>query len=121
MAEIGGGRPDAASIGVGAGGGTLLVILAQNISENSPWKSWLVILAPGASVVATTGLSWVRAEWSAYRRRRTISSAFAKTKKHIEDGLKNRNTSEEHKAKLRERLEKIEIVMIEAASKDLDP
>ena len=35
----------------GAGGGTVLVALARNISGTAPIKSWLIILAPVATAL----------------------------------------------------------------------
>ena len=38
----------------GAGTGTLLVVLAQNLPPENAWKSWLVIIAPAVSALMTS-------------------------------------------------------------------
>src|SRR5580700_7883635 len=60
----------------GAGGGTLLVLLAQNMSAQNPWKSWLMIIAPSSSVFLAEVWQWLRGplitSWARMRRRKQI-------------------------------------------------
>ena len=92
----------------GAGGGTLLVLLAQNMGDTNEFKSWLLILAPSASVLLGGLLSWVKDRLIDFFRERTIEKAFEKAKITLETALTNEKTSEEHKKSLREKLEDLE-------------
>ena len=47
-------RPTSVSadaVGAGAGGGTLLAVIAQNLDPTDPIKPWLISLAPAATLM----------------------------------------------------------------------
>ncbi len=92
---------------VGAGGGTLLVLLANNIPDDNPWKSWLVIIAPTASVVLAAGMSWVRRQIEEALQRRAKTALINRARKTLQDGITDPNTSEETRAQLRADLEEL--------------
>ena len=79
----------------GAGGGTVLVALARNISDTAPIKSWLIILAPVVSVF----LIWLyeRAErWSKDTEgTRLFKRLLRKAKRTTKKSLREADSPEE--------------------------
>ncbi len=99
----------------GAGSGTLIVMLANNLPEASPWKSWLVIMAPSVSVLSGAIYQWIKAKISDYFQQKDLSSAIDQARKTLETALNNQATTAEHKKELQKNLEKLE--KLEAAAR----
>jgi ribosomal protein L29 len=96
----------------GAGIGTLLILLANNLTNNNPWKSWLVIVAPSASVAVSAGYAWLRVALDDYLDKRELRRIIAQARQTLQEALGNSNTSESHKVQLRKELEKLEILLV---------
>jgi hypothetical protein len=98
-------------LGVGtaaAGGGTLLVLLAQNLPESSAWKSWSLIAAPTVSIVLGAFFTWIAAQVKQSWNDARFASAVRAAKARVQVGLANQSTSAAHKEVLREQLEGLE-------------
>ncbi|MEY2585485.1 MAG: hypothetical protein QOD80_1511 [Verrucomicrobiota bacterium] len=91
-----------------ATGGTVFVLLADCLPEQSPWKKWILAAAPTLTVCLSAFSSWGIAEAHAYWQKRKNDKALYKVKKVTQDFLKTEGTSEEHKAFIRAKLEEIE-------------
>src|SRR4051812_47526752 len=48
------------AVGAGAGGGTLLAVLAQNLDPSDPLRPWLISLAPAATLMLSAIWVFVR-------------------------------------------------------------
>ncbi len=103
----------------GASAGTLLVLLARNLPENNPWKSWALILAPSLAVLLSWLLIKVRYEADYYLTRRNRERIFDNITTKIGKALDNPLTSEEHKASMRKELEQVEKLRIDAEREQL--
>ena len=92
----------------GISGGSLLVVLAQNLPESNPCKKWLILCAPAA----TTGMSalwlWICQLMQTQKHRKVIQEAQETLHKRMED----LNTSPEHREMLRKELEQIQIIEV---------
>jgi hypothetical protein len=98
----------------GVGAGTLLVLLANNLAPNNPWKPWLVLLAPSVSVALGAFLTWssrIIQRWLADRQRQF---RISRAKCTLQAALNNPNTSAEHKDQLRRELESLELLSVQA-------
>lgn len=98
----------------GAGSGTLLVLLANNLPDRSPWKSWLVILAPSLSIGVTILYAWARKTIEHYIDRRQLEKFVRDAKATLKEALENPNTSDEHRKQLRAELESLEILLVKS-------
>lgn len=106
---------------VGIGGGTLLVLLANNLPDNYIYKSWFMIIAPTCSIFISTSLTWLKNQIQNTIKKRNIEKSFLEIKKRITEALNNPLTSEEHKKELKmelEAIEKLQIETIKAKIKD---
>ena len=99
----------------GAGSGTLLVLLANNLPDRSPWKSWLVLVAPSLSIGITVLYVWIRKAVDEYLDKRKIERFVREAKTTLQEGLNNPNTSDAHRRKLRTQLEELELLLVEAS------
>jgi hypothetical protein len=96
----------------GAGGGTLLVLLANNLPPGNTWKPWLLIIAPSASVTISVVASWVKHYFEKKLNTRELEILIAQSKETLRSALNNDQTSPEHKAELRKNLEELERLLV---------
>lgn len=115
------------AVGVGLGG-ALLVSLVQNLPDDYVWKTWLVIIAPPASIALNNFVLWLSAWLKAKgdereKRKETAESkqeASEREKKITEiertfaNGLQNPGTSDEIKEKITEHLGQYGVRDVEA-------
>ena len=94
----------------GASGGTVLVLLAQNLPEKNPFKSWLVISAPSVSLALSVCWVWMKKYGVEYMKRRHIE----KQKEILAKAIQNPITSPEHHEALRKKYEQVEMEQVEA-------
>lgn len=100
------------AITAGAGGGTLLAVLGNNLSDHYWFKSWIVILAPFMTVAI--GYVWTRTrfwveDWSEQRR---AESAFHRAQATLRRALADPDISERHKERTRKELEDLELAFL---------
>jgi hypothetical protein len=93
----------------GAGGGTMLVLLANNLPADSPWKSWLVIIAPSLSVGISALWFWAKQKIQSYYAIKAIEDAIDTVNKVLD----NHKTSDAHKEELKKELEKLEKILLQ--------
>ncbi|MFI3219619.1 MAG: hypothetical protein QX189_10935 [Methylococcales bacterium] len=96
----------------GAGGGTLLVLLANNLPDASLFKSWLVIIAPSASVFLGSLLFWLKNKVSSYFENKMVQNELEKIREMLKTALNDDNTSEQHKEEMRKKLESLDKIAV---------
>lgn len=104
---------------VGAGSGTVLVIIANSLPDTSSFKNVLIHLAPSLTVVIG-GLFG----YCSYKVRKALldrdrNTAFKKAKKTLHESLNNDKTSDEHKKNLIQNLEEIEKMELDTQMSDI--
>jgi hypothetical protein len=99
----------------GAGGGTLLVLLANNLPADNRWKPWLVLIAPSVSIGISTLWIWLKHEIEGWLAKRALRAWIIEARQTLDSALRNPLTSEEHKAQLRRELEKLEALLVKTA------
>jgi len=97
----------------GAGSGTLLVLLANNLPATSPWKSWLVIAAPSASIFAALVWNKLSTAFDLYLRKREFNDLIAHAETTLDHALRNETTSAEHKHQLKTELEQLQLLQVQ--------
>lgn len=104
---------------VGAGGGTLLAVIASQLDDGNPIKPWLIYAAPALSVFFGSIWIWLQVKIINIVRDNEAHKVSVKTIKLIEEGLADPNTSEEHKKMLRRRLEQFQMQNVDRSLKKL--
>ncbi|MFC2973322.1 hypothetical protein ACFOJE_14020 [Azotobacter bryophylli] len=104
---IGGGATAASS-------GTLIIMIANSLPQDSLYKIALLHAAPTITVIigaiATYLISWVKQHLA----RRELEDAVSDAKSYMVEMLKNPETSDGHKNNIRQKLEQLESVTVES-------
>lgn len=94
---------------VGGGGlGTLIVMVAQSLPDSSPWKSWLVTLAPAVSVVVTSFWVWISAEIRKSNREKEVKKALAEMRQYLRQQINDPAISAKQRKDYEKRLSILE-------------
>ena len=104
----------------GVGGGTLLVLLSNNLPDTSPWKSWLVIAAPSVTVFFSA--LWLAALHLIAKRFRAKEkqALFSNFKQTLTSEIDDPHTSLAHKEFLQTQLEKVQRLEISSMYDRID-
>jgi hypothetical protein len=96
----------------GAGGGTLLVLIANSLPERSVWKPWVLATAPTITVALSTASSWGAGRFVHFIKNKRFLRAIAKAKRKTEEGLKKEGASPKQKALMRRHLEELQKIEV---------
>ena len=91
----------------------LLVTLAQNLPEDNPYRSWLIILAPALTLFIKYLWNSCSPEVAFFIKRIRTDNARQKLIRQINVLLKDAAISEEKKAMLRDKREEIRLSTVE--------
>jgi len=101
-----------------------LILLAHNLSADNPWKSWMELIAPAASVGLTGLIIWFRHNIiDSYLRSHRANRAqglIDQGKARIGRALENPHTSVEHRNRLKKELEQLDISEIKLRKETLE-
>jgi len=97
----------------GASGGTLLVLLANNLSESYPLKSWLVIIAPSVSIVLSLFWKFISKKTNTYFKGKKVEKSKILLQKKIQAALNNGLISQEEAIVLKRKMIEIELQSID--------
>lgn len=103
----------------GAGGGTLLAVVASQLDDGNPIKPWLICAIPALSVVFGAIWIWLQVKIINIVRDNEAHKISVRTTRLIEEALANQNTSEDHKKMLRSRLEQFQMQNVDRSLKKL--
>ena len=103
------------STAAGAGGGTLMVLIANSLSEHSFWKPWIMFAAPTVTVGLRAFCCWTAVQIVDYGKDWLLQRRLGKARMTVQRGLQTVETSPEHKATLRKNLEEIEKIEVDNA------
>ncbi|TWW01315.1 hypothetical protein [Chitinophaga pinensis] len=107
-------QPSSTSASIaGAGGGTLLVLLASNLPDTYPLKSWLVIIAPSISIVLSVFWKFISRKSNAYFKVKKVERSKKLLQKKIETALQNGIISPEEASILKRKMAEIELQSID--------
>lgn len=101
----------------GAGGGTLLVMLANTLSN--PWKSWLIVDSPSVSIILSALWLWCQVGIANYVQDLKLKQLVRSTKAILLEALDNPNTSDDHREAIRKRLEELELIIADRQMKQI--
>ena len=101
----------------GAGGGTLLLLLANNLPDNNPYKSWLIIIAPSLTVGLTIFWKWFSERFDKYLKKRKINELKSRLRTDIENALQNPNIPPDEKLTMQRKLASFEQQNIDSLAK----
>ena len=107
-------QPSSTSASIaGASSGTLLVLLANNLPDSYPLKSWLVIIAPTVSIAFSLLWKILIREKNAYYKRKRVIKFKKLLQKKIEAALSDGLISAEEAAALKRKMIEIELQSID--------
>ncbi|SFE92621.1 hypothetical protein SAMN05518672_11284 [Chitinophaga sp. CF118] len=105
---------------VGAGGGTLLILLAQNLPENYSYKSWMVASAPAITMAVKFLWKLMDREYFFFKRKRNARKKRMEVTQDIDQLLNDPNTSNRVKETLREQREEVQLSLIKEQIRELN-
>ena len=97
----------------GASGGTLLVLLANNLPESYPLKSWLVIIAPSVSIVLSLFWKYISKKADVYFKGKKVEKSKILLQRRIQAALNNGMISPEEAIVLKRKMIEIELQSID--------
>jgi hypothetical protein len=97
----------------GASGGTLLVLLANNLPESYPLKSWLVIIAPSVSIVLSLFWKFISKKADVYFKGKKVEKSKILLQRRIQAALNNGMISPEEAIVLKRKMIEIELQSID--------
>jgi hypothetical protein len=100
----------------GAGGGTLLILIADTIPESWGVKPFLIYLAPTISIVLSVFWLWIKKRYADYNRNKKLDLALKELEKFMNDPA----TSQDHKEQLRRSREQIQLAVVTKRMKDVE-
>ncbi len=92
----------------GAGSATLLVLMAQNLPESNPVRSWLILGAPTISICVSTVWFWVRRTLESRARQKETQQLFARLQETFLREMAAPNISPEQSEYLKRNLEELQ-------------
>ncbi len=98
----------------GAGIGTLLILLANNLPEDKWFKSWLVIIAPSVAVVINALYNLVKRQIDRYVEEYKTKAAMKRAKTTLQAAIDSDLTPEPDKDKYKADLVELEKLLIES-------
>ncbi len=93
----------------GIGGGSLLVVLAQNLPDSDSRKKWLILCAPAVTTFVSAMWLWACQIIQERKLRKVLLEAQQTIREHIGDST----TSPGHREILRKQLEELQILTVE--------
>ncbi|MDN6887853.1 hypothetical protein QMO14_30200 [Variovorax sp. CAN2819] len=96
----------------GAGGGTLLALVASSLPEGNALKPWLLWAAPSASVAFSVVWLWLARYATSKMREREVNKLVTTVRLRITEALDDPNISEQHRKNLSADLEALNVITV---------
>jgi hypothetical protein len=96
----------------GAGGGTLMVLLANTLPEHSVWRPWILAAAPSVTVALSAISSVGFGAAVNYIKKKRLDLALSRAKKRTEEDLKKEGLSLKQKQIMKRHLEDIQKIQV---------
>jgi hypothetical protein len=90
-----------AATAAGAGSGTLVALIANNLSDDNWLKPWLVLIAPSISIASGAIWVWLQAKFVNYVKEYEFKLFVAQAIKTIDEALKDPNLTQDKLLELR--------------------
>ncbi|MBJ7297642.1 MAG: hypothetical protein JHC73_15290 [Dolichospermum sp.] len=97
----------------GAGGGTLVAVIANQIPDSNIAKPVLQYMAPSISILITALWVWLQVTAANHVRDMQVDALVKTAKVKLEESIANPHISEEHRSYLRKQLEQIDSMNID--------
>jgi hypothetical protein len=96
----------------GAGGGTIIVALANMLPEGNNLRPVLLYLSPSISIAFLAIWVWAKLKIKNAIRDREVKNAYCTAKQYVDEASQNPQASKEHIKCLNEQLEKMQLILI---------
>ncbi|WP_448701828.1 hypothetical protein ACFGVR_06200 [Mucilaginibacter sp. AW1-3] len=101
----------------GAGGGTLILLLAKNLPDTNEYKSWLLIIAPSVAVGLSAFWKWLSNYIDNYLKRRKAEQLKDKLREESERALTSPHIPQDQKDIIKAKLAEFELQNIDTLSR----
>jgi len=110
---------NAVAAGSGLTLGSLLALLANNLGNDNPWKSWVVILAPAAAIALSNGGLAIKHRLDRSAVEREYASRLERAKKTLQDLIDDPRTPIELKTQYQAELDEMNMLVVRAEGERL--
>ena len=97
----------------GAGGGTLVAVVANELPDSSFLKVPLLYCAPSISLVLTLVWVWLQVRIASYFREREVRNLIEDLRTEIERKLQDPDISEDIRAQLQKELDDLNLISVQ--------
>jgi hypothetical protein len=110
---------NAVAAGSGLTLGSLHALLANNLANDNPWKSWLVILAPAAAITLSNGGLAVKQFWDRRTLEREYTARLERAKQTLHELIDNPRTSIDQKEQYQKELDELNMLVVRTEGESL--
>ena len=107
------------AMGAGTSGGTLLVLIANQFPTESFWHALLIYVAPSVTMIFGAAWIFLKARLFEVLEERNATIVIQKARSALREAL-DRHPSPEHERRLRENIEKLELIQFEKLAKRME-
>ena len=104
----------------GASGGTLVALLASNLSDENVLKPWLLLAAPSLAVFFSGVWLWANQWFSNWLSDREVKTVVAAARADLREALDNPHTTNEHHESLQKRMEALDLMVVDRHFKRIE-
>jgi hypothetical protein len=97
----------------GAGSGTLVSVVANQLPDTNVLKVPLLYCAPSLSIVIALVLVWVQVRIVSYFREKEVKNLVEITRREIKKSLEDQSISKEHRDQLQKELEDLNMLSVQ--------
>jgi hypothetical protein len=90
----------AAATAAGAGSGTLVALIANNLPDSNGAKPWLILIAPSVSLASGAVWMWAQAKFANFVKEYELKLLIAQANKAINEAMKHPNMPEKEVLRL---------------------
>lgn len=97
----------------GAGGGTLVAVIANELPEGNLLKVPLIYCAPSISLILTMIWVWLQVRIASYFREREVKTLIEALRNELETKLRDPEISADIRAQLQKELEELNLISVQ--------
>lgn len=103
----------------GAGGGTLVAVVANELPDGNFLKVPLIYCAPSISLILTLSWVWLQVRVASYFREREVKNLVENLKVELETKLKERDLPDELRLQFEKELNELKLISVQRLKKRL--
>lgn len=105
---------------VDVSGGTLLIVLAQNLSKDYQYKSWLVAAAPAVTTFLVFLWKSITMKYSLFKNKRDTRKKKMELRQEVDEFMNHPFISSQGKESIRKQWEKTQLALVQERIRELN-